>query len=401
MEFILRCNALKCRKELDDRAVVTTCSHVFCIECSNQFQLSTSIQDNRRASCPACDMHLPNPDDVAVTTLNPSEDYKTSVLSGLNPSIIMECAGRALSFWAYQTTQEIVYQEYLAKSLTDKYSTLNSQMDKIIHDANNEISNLRNKIIGMSTDQDTLRRKNAELNHNLKEKSKKLLQTQELYDKMKRRSMLGQVQTAASNAVDDTIQATVTGNRFTDDMATDDHRPQQPSLYAHQQQTGGTNHTGNLQTQGMPPPPQRRHSNAWDTIGQGGSEGFQRQSQVQATPSSHRQPLMTNSFPPASIGMNSVQNPMIGTPLPHGRVNSVNSRRTPLSSLNLNGGQNSGLTGYGMRAGLKVGHPQTSVISNFSRPSVRSAQRPGSNLPFSRDSGLGTPSISRGGGDYY
>lgn len=81
---------------------------------------------------------------------------------------------------------------------------------------------------------------------------------------------------------------------------------------------------------------------------------------------------MTNSFPPASIGMNSVQNQMIGTPLPHDRVNSVNSRRTPLSSLNLNGGQNSGLTGYGMRAGLKVGHPQTSVISNFSRPSVRS-----------------------------
>ncbi|RAL65570.1 hypothetical protein DID88_005242 [Monilinia fructigena] len=379
MEFILRCNALKCRKELDDRAVVTTCSHVFCIECSNQFQLSTGIRDNRRTTCPACDMHLPNPDDVAVTTLNPSEDYKTSVLSGLNPSIIMECAGRALSFWAYQTSQEIVYQEYLAKSLTDKYSTLNSQMDKIIHDANSEISNLRNMMIGMNTDQDALRRKNEELNHNLKEKSKKLLQTQELYDKMKRRGMLGQVQTAASNAVDDTIQATVTGNRFTVGMGTDDHAPQQKSLYAHQQQTVGIQHTGNLQNQSMPPPPQRRtRSSEWDTIGQGNSQGFQRQSQVQATPSSHRQPLMTDGFPPASIGMNSLQNHMIGTtlplPLPHSRVNSVNSRRTPLSSLNLNGGQNSGLIGYGMRAGLKVGNPQTSVVSGFSRPSVRSVR---------------------------
>ena len=110
-------------------------------------------------------MHLPNPDDVVVTNLNPTEDYKTSVLSGLSPNVIMECAGRALSFWAYQTTQEMfvhylksfqslsdyhsVYQEYLAKNLTEKYATINGQMDKIIHDANSEISSLRNKLSSM------------------------------------------------------------------------------------------------------------------------------------------------------------------------------------------------------------------------------------------------------------
>lgn len=42
-----------------------------------------------------------------VTNLNPSEDYKTSVLSGLSPEAIMECAGRALSFWSYQMTQDL------------------------------------------------------------------------------------------------------------------------------------------------------------------------------------------------------------------------------------------------------------------------------------------------------
>jgi len=52
-------------------------------------------------------MHLTNPDDVAVTNLNLTEDYKTSILSGLSPNTIMECAGRALSFWAYQTAQEM------------------------------------------------------------------------------------------------------------------------------------------------------------------------------------------------------------------------------------------------------------------------------------------------------
>lgn len=42
-----------------------------------------------------------------VTELNPKEDYKTSVLSGLSPETIMECAGRALSFWSYQVTQDL------------------------------------------------------------------------------------------------------------------------------------------------------------------------------------------------------------------------------------------------------------------------------------------------------
>jgi len=42
-----------------------------------------------------------------ITNLNPTEDYKTSVLSGLSPNVIMECAGRALGFWAYQITQEV------------------------------------------------------------------------------------------------------------------------------------------------------------------------------------------------------------------------------------------------------------------------------------------------------
>lgn len=122
MDHTLRCNVLKCRKELNDHAVVTTCwyaqgfcvalslltsrSHVFCIDCSNKCQLSGQ-RDGQRPICPACDMQLTNPDDVVVANLNPTEDYKTSVLSGLSPNVIMECAGRALNFWAYQTMQEM------------------------------------------------------------------------------------------------------------------------------------------------------------------------------------------------------------------------------------------------------------------------------------------------------
>lgn len=78
--------------------------------------------------------------------LNPLDDYRTSVLSGLSPITIMECASRALAFHTYQTSQEIIYQEHLAKGLTEKYNTLSQRLDQIINDANTQIKALQDKI---------------------------------------------------------------------------------------------------------------------------------------------------------------------------------------------------------------------------------------------------------------
>lgn len=61
----------------------------------------------------------------------------------------------------------------------------------------------------MALDQDNLRRKNDELTQAYKDKNRKLLQTQELYDKLKRKAMLGHIQDAASDAVDTTLQGGV------------------------------------------------------------------------------------------------------------------------------------------------------------------------------------------------
>jgi E3 ubiquitin-protein ligase CCNP1IP1 len=83
-------------------------SHIFCVGCSDTLRLSSPLAGNR--ICPACDTPLLNPDDVVSTRLNPTDDYKASVLSGLSPNIIVECADRALAFWAYQTTQEMQAQ---------------------------------------------------------------------------------------------------------------------------------------------------------------------------------------------------------------------------------------------------------------------------------------------------
>lgn len=129
----------------------------------------------------------------------------------------------------------------------------------------------------MAVDQDNLRRKNEELIQAFREKSRKLLQTQELYDKLKRRDMLGQVQNAASDAVDHTIQASVTANRFNDRLENQNQRPIQPPRFS------GTQNTG-MQYSGMAPaggssamgPPTGRAGN-----GDGTWAGFSSQESMQ------------------------------------------------------------------------------------------------------------------------
>lgn len=59
----------------------------------------------------------------------------------------------------------------------------------------------------MAVSHDVLRRKNDEAIHAYKEKSRKLLQTQELYDRVKRKSEIGKIQRAAFDAVDSNVMA--------------------------------------------------------------------------------------------------------------------------------------------------------------------------------------------------
>lgn len=197
-------------------------SHVFCEKCADTSGLSR-VQNAQRL-CPACDTQLQNPDDVVVTDLRPSEDYKTSVLSGLSPTVIMECAGRALAFHSYQTSQEVIYQEHLAKGLTEKYNALSHQMDQLIHDANSQIKVLQDKVQGncpfffrsrvssdhwaaQQAERNDLVAKNNELGDKFQERARAFSVQKRLYDSLKAQVMASQVALAAGDEAASTLQS--------------------------------------------------------------------------------------------------------------------------------------------------------------------------------------------------
>ncbi|KAI0889602.1 uncharacterized protein GGS22DRAFT_176883 [Annulohypoxylon maeteangense] len=342
MEHVLRCNALKCRKELGDRALVTTCSHIFCLDCAARLGLTVQGHDSRN-SCPACGSHLTNPDDAVISNLNPSEDYKTSVLSGLSPNIIIECASRALSFWAYQATQEVVYQEHLSKALTEKYSNLSVHLDKVINEANIEITNLQNKLTG-KMDQDSLRRKNDELTQAYKEKNRKLLQIQELYDKLKRKAMLGQIQDAAEDAIDSTLHGSPSARALFESGS------QNLTGYEETETPYGQQQYPAFHEQRMPVGYQ--HQTTTKDYGSTWPRTTGSQSNVPVTPSSHRQRVVE----PSGMGLSTIPGLVAGTPQTH--HNHINMRPPQASQGEILSGLqgNPRFPAVGLSSGLKVSH---------------------------------------------
>ena len=114
----------------------------------------------------------------------------------------------------------------------------------------------------MHMDKDTTLRKYEELQNAYREKCRILTQTQELYDRLKRRSMLGQVQSAASYAVDHTIQASAIGNRLVDHVGNIEHQSEANMLTSHSDK-----HQDTMRQQYMPPPPNRGGGNTWNGYG--------------------------------------------------------------------------------------------------------------------------------------
>ncbi|KAL9597671.1 MAG: hypothetical protein Q9219_004998 [cf. Caloplaca sp. 3 TL-2023] len=320
MDFALRCNHLKCRTQLNERAVVTTCrsvtqilkkvgtslrqcSHIFCAACSQTLGLDAAPTTHR--ICPACETSLPNPDDVVSTQLNPTEDYKTSVLSGFSPSIIL--------------------------------------------------------------DRDKLQSENTNLVAAFREKSRKHQQTQELYDRLKRKEMTAATQSAAFESVDEVL-ANV-NSRAGPARPQQQPFPSRPQGYRdglqYQYDLGqdlshhriGSNGSGGSGG-GMMPPPVRR-----PTVF--GNHLFNND---KASPSQHRTQLgpQTQNVHQQNASRQSTgfaaapsHNP---TPL----------RQMPLGNMSASSVNRSNYGGYGMSAGAKIGRQSAPL------PRRRIAQMDGS-----------------------
>ena len=102
--------------------------------------------------------------------LLPTEEWKSVALSGLSPTVVMECAGRALSFWSYQMTNQMFvcpprthglcwlwltgrssYHARKNSKMKDYCVELQGEIENIWGQANQRISTLTTKLRGQFT----------------------------------------------------------------------------------------------------------------------------------------------------------------------------------------------------------------------------------------------------------
>ncbi|KAF5296558.1 hypothetical protein FQA39_LY12476 [Lamprigera yunnana] len=112
----LICNFSSCRKKLSNQACVTSCSHIFC---SEHTQVLT-----KNFTCLACGTRVSNDLGVVCVDLNPTEQYKTMILTGLSPEQIMEIASRAIGFYVYQ-------MNYNNQNKDASLRAVNEQLDEL------------------------------------------------------------------------------------------------------------------------------------------------------------------------------------------------------------------------------------------------------------------------------
>ncbi|KAJ7047648.1 hypothetical protein C8F04DRAFT_1247276 [Mycena alexandri] len=155
-------------------------------------------------------------DDVVVCSLHPSNDYKTSVLSGLTPSIILEICSRFVAnsppkyhrhtYFEFQRDLILAVpnspRKAVVRNVNDKNAQLQKQLENVIREANGEINLLSNKNTELERDLELERRKVRDLQDAARERVKEYQKLKTQHDKIKRKALLASNATGVSSGED-------------------------------------------------------------------------------------------------------------------------------------------------------------------------------------------------------
>ena len=208
-----------------------------------------------------------------------------------------------------------------------------------------------------------------------REKSRKHQQTQELYDRLKRKEMTAATQSAAFESVDEVL-GNVPGRQA---FISSQHNSGAPRPHAQQdfQSTRGNRdgleqpHVrrkgGSAEVQGsgtmMPPPLHRPGGTGDHTYGFGEPNPWISTHATNCnlvnpipTPSNHRTQLGPTSQSASRLGTGGYRQP--ANLMDRDLQNQTPGQRQSFAGLNMNSVNRTGLSGYGMSAGMKIGRQQ-------------------------------------------
>jgi E3 ubiquitin-protein ligase CCNP1IP1 len=210
IEFEIRCNNLHCRRPFgNEQAVVTSCSHLFCLTCAQRdfaqakvcpaCRVRTNIDISPSRPAPTCGhtnygkkTPVVNDSDLVMTDMNPTEDYKKSVLAGLTPDVIFDIAQRGLVFFTYQMSQELAFHSMKSSELSSKTIESQSRLNEMTVKYDNMERSFQQQLSNANSEKEQLKIKVSNLTQQLHEKSQEHLK--DTKRSMKVQSQVGNAQ---------------------------------------------------------------------------------------------------------------------------------------------------------------------------------------------------------------
>ncbi|XP_058100987.1 E3 ubiquitin-protein ligase CCNB1IP1 homolog isoform X3 [Magnolia sinica] len=172
----MRCNA--CWRELEGRAISTTCGHLLCTEDASKILSSD-------AACPICDQVL-SKSLMKPVDINPNDEWTNMAMAGIAPQFAMKGAYRSVMFFIGQKELESQYKlnkivgqcrqkcEAMQEKFTEKLEQLHTAYQKL----SKRCQMLEQELECVSKDKQELQEKFAE-------KSRQKRKLDEMYDQLR------------------------------------------------------------------------------------------------------------------------------------------------------------------------------------------------------------------------
>ncbi|XP_074354957.1 E3 ubiquitin-protein ligase CCNB1IP1 homolog isoform X1 [Apium graveolens] len=172
----MRCNA--CWRELEGKAISTTCGHLLCTEDAGRI-LSND------AACPICDQvlskSLMRPVDV-----NPNDEWINMAMAGVTPQILMKSAYRSVMFYAGQKELEMQFKmNRIVAQCRQKCEAMQGKFTEKMEQVHTAYQKMAKKCQMMEQEMESLSKDKQELQEKFSEKSRQKRKLDEMYDQLR------------------------------------------------------------------------------------------------------------------------------------------------------------------------------------------------------------------------
>ncbi|XP_058221434.1 E3 ubiquitin-protein ligase CCNB1IP1 homolog isoform X2 [Rhododendron vialii] len=172
----MRCNA--CWRELEGRAISTTCGHILCTEDASKI-LSND------AACPICDQVL-SKSLMKPVDINPNDEWINMAMVGMSPQILMKSAYRSVTFYIGQKELEMqLKMNKIVAQCRQKCETMQEKFTEKMEQVHTAYQKMAKRCQMLEQEVESLSKDKQELQEKFSEKSRQKRKLDEMYDQLR------------------------------------------------------------------------------------------------------------------------------------------------------------------------------------------------------------------------